>query len=796
MKIVDFRLFLRNILRNKLYSGITVVGFSLALTFVILLSVYIRQELSMDAFHEKKDRIFRLVNEVGYGYSGPMAELLQQQFPEVECYSLFMQNKEGLAPVPSGEKIRYTYAYVSPSFFRMFSFPLIDGSPEDVMREKHSMVISESLARKVFGQESPVGKQMDIAGVPVSITGVMADVPENTHFMPFDAAVNIAGLSDYWGWGDGEILEEMGIATFGLYVMEKPGTDLSVREKDVLECFRKNVPLYQQEDAPQKAVLEPLEQVYFSPYGGAWVKHGSKSLTWVLVGIVTVILLLAVINYINLSIAQGGMRAKEMSVKKLLGSSRSMLFSQFIGESVVLCVIALVFACVFSVLAEPTFNRLMNAHVNLSTAFSPLILVVTLISVAFIGIVSGLVPAWVVTRFNAVEVMKGAFRKRTKGTYSKVLICFQFAVAIVLTICTIVLVRQTHFLQHYDMGFNRDHIARFSYVLEGDKRETLRNEVMKLAGVKEVAFVCGDPVDGGNNMTFDCEGRRLSFQTFRVDTSFFRMLGIRQTPTGLTNQEGEEYFQWSMRNGKTQQVVLRQQSVWLNEEALRQLGLKGLPLEFKLNNRMQPVRGIVNNFHIRDLSKGIEALMISPLQAPETPWNMLVELQGNDAYATFREIQRVYRQLSEGTPFESGFVDDAIASWYERTDRISGMIGNLCVLAILLSAMGILAMATYFMQQRMKEIGIRRVNGATIGEVLQMLMSGFMKWVGIAFLIACPLGYYAMNRWLSDFNYRISLDWWIFAVAGGTALLVAGIMICWQSWKAATVNPVKTLKSE
>ena len=796
MRTADVKLFVRNFFRNKLYSGITVLGFAMALTFVVLLTVYIRQELSVDVFHVHKDRIVRLANDKGYGYSGPMAVMLKEQFPEVEDYCLFMTNEDGLAAVSPTEKIRYTYAYVSPSFFQMFSFPLLQGNPDEVMRERHSMVISQALAHKLYGNESPVGKEIKVAGVTVPITGIMADMPENTHFPDFDAAVNIKGLTDYWGWTDGDVLESMGIATFSLYVLEKPGADLKAREQDILSSFQKNGSYYEGENGPKKVVVEPLEQIYFSPYGGGSRKYNSKGLVGVLIAVVGVILMLAIINYINLSIAQGGMRAKEMSVKKLLGSSRRMLFMQFITESVIMCLLAFVIACGLSVLAEPIFNQLMNTHIEVVPLFFSWVFLAVLAVIVCIGIISGLIPAWVVTRFNAIEVMKGAFRKKTKGVYSKVLISFQYVVAIALTICTIVLIKQTRFMEYYDMGFKQENIARFSYVLDAAKKETLRNEVLKLAGVKDVAFVQGDPLDGGNNYSFDYEGRHLSFQTFNVDTSFFRMLGLQVTPTGISNVEGRKYMRWTMRNGRTESVVLREQSVWLNKEALRQLGLEGLPVGFKVDNHTTSVRGIVNDFHIRDLSQKLEPVMIAPLQGPETPWNMLVQLQGDHQFATFDEIKKVYRQLSEGTPFEATFMDDAIRQWYNRTERISGMIGYLCGLAVLLSAMGILAMATYFIQQRIKEIGIRRVNGATIGEVLEMLMNSFIKWIVVAFVIACPIGYYVMNRWLMSFAYRTTMDWWVFALAGILALCIAGIMICWQSWKAANTNPVEVLKSE
>ncbi len=795
MRLADAKLFVRNIVRNKMYFGITVVGFALALTFVLLLSVYIRGELSVDNFHVNKERVFRLANEKGYGYSGPMANLIQQQFPEVECYSLFMLNRKGMVTLSPVEKVSYDYALVSPSFFKMFSFPLLEGSPDEVMREKHSMVVSRTLAKRLFGMESAVGKHIDIKGIPVLVSGVMEDIPENTHFAHFDAAVNIAGLSDYWGWKGSDVLESRGIQTFSLYLMGKPGSDLQAREKDIPELFRRHS-FYTDEEAPQRVVVEPLEQIYFSPYSSGYRRYNSKALTWILAAIVMVILLLAIINYINLSVAQGGMRAREMSIKRLLGSSRDMLMAQFISESVALCFVAFLLACCFSIWVQPVFNGLMGAHVDLLSSLSLGFVLTALGLVLLLGVIAGAVPAWIVTRFNAVEVMKGAFRKKTKGTYGKALIGFQFAVAIVLTISTFVLMKQTRFMRDYDMGFNREHIARFSYVLDAEKKETLRNEVMRLAGVKEVAFVCGDPVDGGMNYTFDMDGRQLSFQSFRVDSSFFRMLGIRQTPTGLAHFEGKEYYYWSMVNGETQQVTLKTQPVWLNKEAVRQLGLGELPLEFKAGSNKEAVIGVVDNFHIRNLTQGIEPLMISLLQAPERPWNMLVQLQGDAPVTTFREIERVYKGLSAGTPFEAGFLDDFIHRWYERTGRISLMVGYLGMLAILLSAMGILAMATYFIQQRVKEIGIRRVNGATVNEIIGMLMNGYMKWIIVAFVAACPVAYYAMRRWLEDFAYRTSMDWWIFALAGIIAAGVAGCMICWQSWKAANRNPVEVLKQE
>lgn len=772
-------------------------GFAVALAFVFLLSVYIRQELSVDGFHVNKDRIFRLEHHKGYGgFPGTVGSLVQQQFPEVECFSRFLLDDNAVAEVSPTEKVRYTLAYVDPAFFRMFSFPLTEGRPESVMREKRSMVLTRSLARKLFGSHSPIGQSVTLGkGIQVPVTGVMEDMPENTHFPALEALVNIENLTEYWDWKmSPDILTYEGMGMFSYYLMGKSGTDLRAKETDILACFQKNLSSYQRKGGREGVHLEPLESVYFSPFLS--YRHNSRSLLWTLSSIAFVILVLAVINYINLSVAQGGMRAKEMSVKKLLGSSRSMLFRQFISESVLLCLVAGVLAVGLALLLEPEFNRLLDTRIEVRKAFSAEMLGGATALIVLIGIVSGAVPALVVTRFNAIEVMKGAFRKKTKGVYSKALICLQYTVAIALTIGAMVLMKQTRFMLNYDLGFNRNNLARFSYEMDPSQKEALRHEVMNLPGVKELAFVNGDPVDRGVGTSVETETGRYDFKKMSVDTNLFRMLGIKIKPTGLTQTEGPEYTSFTMRNGKMQMLRLRQQSVWLNEEAVKKLELEELPLEYKTKDGKQPVRGVVGNFHIEDLSQTIAPLVIVPLQAPEMPAAFWVQLQGPDQLATFRSIQEVYKQMAGIAPYEASFVGDALARWYERTERMAGMIGHLCLLAILLSAMGILAMATFFIQQRVKEIGIRRVNGATIREILQMLMNGFMKWIVVAFVVACPLGYYVMNRWLSDFAYRTSLDWWIFALSGILALLIAALMICWQSWRAASTNPVEILKME
>lgn len=766
----DLKLFTRNLWRNKLYSLVTVLGFAMALMFVILLSAYIRQELSVDDFQVNKDRIYRAVSEKTSRFGTLVGEQLKNKYPEIECYTR-LYDHYGFIENGKREKVVYKAALVDSTFFRMFSFRMLDGDIEEVLSARNSVVLTRSYALKIFGEEPAVGKVVNLGGNSLIVSGVVEDIPDNTHFNRVDLFLRFDYLRIIWGNDD--IFQSNDNSSFGLYVMARPGADLVSKEELILEDFKKDYPLYERGYAKEFS-FEPLTSVYWGGKEGP-VSHGnSKTFVFILMAIAVAILVLALINYNNLSMARVGFRAKEAAVKKLVGITNGALFRQFVTESVVLCFLAFWVAIGFAYLAKPLFNEALDTNIDLSAQFTWQAVCVILLAIGALGFFSGSVPAIAIIRFNPVDVVKGVFRKEVRGTYGKVLICVQYTVSIVLIICTLVIMRQTNYLQNYNLGFDKENVIWLSNRISPDQKEALRSEFLNLSGVKYVSYVQGSPLDGGTNSSFQSEGRSVSFQVFGVDSFFFKLMDIPVRRTSVAISAG---------------------GVYLNETGVRELQLEDLPTQFDYYDRNCPVLGVVNDFHFRKLSEKVGPAIIKPL-GDERPWRVLVKVEGHDVAEAFRKVTKAYGQFIDGVPFESGFMDDTINQWYASNERQARLIGYFAVVSVILAMMGILAMATYYINQRMKEIGIRRVNGATVYEVLRILILSFIKWVGVAFVVACPIAWYLTGRWLEAFPYRVDRGWWLYLLVGLVVALIALVMIGWQSIKAAVANPVESLKSE
>lgn len=767
----DFKLFIRNLIRNKFYSFVTVLGFSIALTFVIVLGVYIRQELTVDQFHVNKDRIFRAVNEKGSRFGPVLGTYFEYKYPEIECFTRLAYQKNFLE-IEGQEKVVVNMMLVDSAFFRMFSFPLCEGDPASVFREKNAVVLTRSYARKLFGDTPAIGKKVMYGGdEALTVSGILEDLPGNTHFDQCDALCCFDMLAEFWGYP--ELLHTNNNSSFGLYMMAYPGTDLRAKAPQMLE-FLKGFYWTYQNDYSKVFEFEPLTEVYWGQKEGSGTHGNNPHMLMGLSAVALIILLLAMINYNNLSVAQATTRAKEVAVKKLVGITNRDLFLQFIMESVVLCFVAFGLAFVLDWLLLPFFNRVLDTHISFNSQFTLANLLWGILIVIVLGILGGLVPAYVMSRYKPIEVVKGGFRKKVRSVYGKALICFQYVVAIVLMICTLVIIRQTGYLLHYDLGFDKENVVWMEARITPSDEDALRNEFYKIPGVAKVAFAAGTPLDGGNNNTFLYDNKTFSFQVFIVDTSFFSLFDIHVEPTGI-DQEG----------------------IWLNQTAVKELGLTDLTEGFQISeNRNLPVMGVTEDFHFMDLTQRIGGVMIRPKGKEDFPWSILVKIDSPDPVQTYNSLKKVYSEYIHGIPFESFFADQRIRGWYKQYERTARLIGYFSVIAFTLAMMGILAMATYFIRQRVKEIGLRRVNGARIQNILQMLVTSFMKWILIAFIIACPVAWYIMDFWLADFPFRIAQTPWIYIGVGLLTALMALLMIGWQSYKAATMNPVNALRNE
>ena len=771
MKIISIKSFIKYLTKNKLYTFITLLGFAISLMFVLLLSVFIRQELSVDQFHANKNRIFRLTRDNGAIFAPPIGDFIKNQIPEVEAYTR-IYNSRGNATFEGKQQVKFEYLMADSSFFNMFSFKLKEGDSKHVLASKNSAVLFESFARKVFGDESSMGKTFTVNQTSFTVSGIAEDMTDNTHFKKSDAVLNFAVLADLWKWKD--ILTSNNNSSFGLYFLAKEGNDLSSKAPQILELFKKDYWLYTGGFA-KTLQFEPLIEVYFSKESGLAIRQNSLAIVFIFGGIALLILIVAIINYINLTVAQAGFRNKETAIKKLLGISKSALLWQHIAESIALILLASLVALGLAFLAEPFFNTQMDCHLNLRSQFS-LVFIFTLFGViAATGFISGIIPAIVVNKFNPIEVVKGNFTRKNKSNYSKVLIAFQYVVAIVLLICTWTIARQSKFMQNYNTGFEKENLYWMDNTVGNNQKTAFRDLLKTIPGVAEVSFCSGTPLDGGNNQSFNYKDKPMSFQEFMVDSTYFNLLGVKVAKTTTAFSKG---------------------GVWLNKKAIEILELGENPVSFRFHDEDVPILGIIENFNFKSLYKEIGPLMVRQLAPNDNTSNILVKLNGTNIVSTVNQIKKAQASFTGGIPMESGFVDTTIHQWYEKEVKRSKLIGAFTLLSIIISSMGIFAMSLYYIQQKIKEIGIRKVNGAKISEIMVMINKDFVKWVAIAFVIANPIAYYAMTKWLENFAYKTELSWWIFVLAGLMVLGIALLTVSWQSWRAATKNPVEALRYE
>jgi len=763
--------FIKYLSKNKLYSTITLSGFAVSLMFVILLSIYTKQELSVDKFHTHEDRIYRMCRDNGATFSPMTGEMLKSQFPEVESYTRAYHNG-GNITFEGKEPARVYYLLADSSFFNIFSFKLISGDPKQVLATKNSAVLFKQFADKVFGNENPIGKPFTINGTSFIVSGIAEDLPENTHFRKSDAILNFPVLADLWQWP--ELLTTHNNSSFGLYILAKKETNIAAKAPQIIELFKKDYWLFTQ-GFSKSVWFEPISEVYFSKEEGPAIKQNNRSTVYIFGAITLLILIIAIINYINLTVAQVGFRSKETAIKKLMGSSKQSILWQNIFESVFLCSVAALIGLGLAFIAEPFFNAQMDCNLNLKNQFNAPLIGSMLVMVAFTGLVSGIVPAIVSNQFNPVEVVKGALGRKTKTSYSKILISFQYGVAITLMITTWMIAKQSDFLQNYDLGFEQENLYWMDNTIDANQKGAFRDVLKSIPGVAEVSYSRGTPIDGGNNNSFEYKGKPVSFQLFDVDGAFFKMMSIQVTPTGVAHSKD---------------------GVWLNQAAVDLLELGKNPVSFKSHDKEVPILGIIDNFNFQPLYQQIGPLMIRSLPDEYTPWSITLKLTGTDLTTTVEQIKKTQAKFTGGIPMESGFYSDTMNQWYSKEVKRAKLIGAFTLLAIIISSMGIFAMSLYYVQQKIKEIGIRKVNGARISEVLIMLNRDFVKWVIIAFVIATPVAYYAMNKWLQNFAYKTELSWWIFAMAGMLALGIALLTVSWQSWRAATRNPVEALRYE
>jgi putative ABC transport system permease protein len=758
--------------------------------------MYVRFELSYDNFHKNGDQIYRVVTDVKTPTelieaeitSGPMGPNMKTDFPEV--LNMVRLDPTTMLVQKDGNSFREEHVISADStFFRIFTFPLIMGNEATALKEPFSVVLSESTARKYFRDTNPLGQTLQIGGnkYTVKVTGIIKDVPENSH-MPFDIILSMTtttiglkyALDENWG--------NFGIHT---YVLLPAGYDAAKLEKKLPAFMEQHIGARMKESKMSYTLhLEALKDVYMNSKRPAPVK-GSTTNTYIFSVIAAFILLIAMINFVNLATARATERAREVGVRKAIGAYTTQLKVQFLCETVMLSMIAFVVSLLLCQLLLPAFNVLAGKEIA-HNIFKSTDVLWFLVIAAGVGLLAGIYPAVVLSSYKPVVVLKGAFHSSAKGLLlRRGLVVFQFVITIFLIAGVIIIYNQLSYLQNHKLGFNKDQVMVLDFGdVENmkDKWAAIKQQVAQQPGVEGAVFSSAVPGGFENSAYSNLETKSGDMQASNINLYFVDFDFVKQYEVKILAGRG---FSADMATDSTQAMLV-------NESVVSSLGYSKpediIGKRYSQWGSEGKIIGVMQNFNYHSLKKEV-----SPLTMRIGPGNfskVSVSVHAGDLKQTLAGLEKVYSEYAPNAPFNPYFLDESFDKEYRGDYRFGRLVLMAVILAIVLATLGLLGLISYIVVQRTKEIGIRKILGASVSNILFLLSKDFLALVIVALLIATPLAWYIMYHWLQDFAYRISIQWWVFVLAGGVAVIIAMATVSLQTVKAAFVNPVKSLKAE
>lgn len=797
----------RQLLKQKMYAVVKIGGFALGIAACLLIGLYIRNETSFDRFYPGADHIFRVVGDGemsrGLAWPAPMSKAIQKDFPEVEFAGRMrlLNSYLGHAELRPANEPQNTYEqgiiYIDQSFFNAFKLPIVYGDGPTALKEPYTMVISKTIADKYYRGQNPVGKVMyidDDRSHPYRIGAVMADIPANSHLHPFKFFITLSWMEfganeqNDWRWYN-----------YIQYIKLKAGTNVAEFEKKLNTDLRKN---YWMPEARKGGAQDPkreaekfhvyLQQVpdinLYSYDFSDGLTNGDIRFVWLFGAIALFILIIACINFINLSTARSAGRAKEVGLRKVVGSHRSGLIAQFLTESLIYSFISFILGVILACLLLPYFNSMAARSLTmpwLEWWFVPVILLATLV----VGTLAGLYPAFYLSGFRPGQVLKGTISTGSKSpTLRNGLVVFQFAASIILIISTVVIYNQMHFILNRKAGFDKDQVM----VLQGtntlgeQNNKNFKAELTKIAAVRSASISDYLPISGTarNGNAFFKEGRdkldpAVIGQFWQVDDTYLQTLGIKLV-------EGRN-FSYNMADDTAGKTII------INQTMARSLGLKN-PVGARVYDfGLYTVIGVVQDFNFESMRGEI-----SPMAMHFGISNaiMTIKLRGGDVQNAITNVTSLWKKYSPNQPIRYTFLDEDFANMYADITRTGKIFTSFAILAIIIACLGLFALSAFLAEQRSKEIGIRKILGASVQGITTLLSVDFIKLVLLAILIASPIAWWAMHQWLQDFAFRVTISWWMFVLAGLGAVLIALVTVSFQSIKAALANPVKSIRSE
>ncbi|AQG79415.1 ABC transporter permease [Spirosoma montaniterrae] len=788
----------RNLWRNPLYSLLNLGGLALSTACCLLIALYVYDEWSYDRHYRDASRIFRVVERQQQpdgvydvaATPGPLAPSLKATMPDVvEAGRIGRWN--GLLRYGRQVYEEKSLFFADNGLLQLFNFPFLKGNPATALTRPDELVLTETAARRYFGanwQQNPkvIGATLRLNNErDYRVVGVLRDLPTNTH-LRFDVLLSFKNVeldkSSYsWDWN-----------SYHTYVRMRPNWS-----GDRADFGQKLTALYVRNNPTSKNTLspQPLTDIHLYSdfaFNTDWGQRGSIFYVRLFATVGLIVLLIACVNFINLATARSMQRAREVGVRKTIGAHRRHLIFQFLGESFLLTGIAVGLALLLASGLMPLFNDLTGKTLTLDVSRLSFWVALVLLT-GLIGLLAGAYPAFLLSSFQPATVLKGAITVRAGVTFRQVLVVGQFALSLILIISSVLIYRQLVYIQQKDLGFDKSQLlyARMAGALRFKAAE-FKQELLRQSGIESAAATTATLVDVANESDIEWEGRQGRIE--RVRTDFF--ITQMNIDPDFTKTVGMKVARGS--NFRPKAATDTNQTYLINETAARRMGYtveSAIGKRVKFWGKVGPIVGVVRDFHFRPLNVPIQPFIFR--YAPDNPYfQLLVKTRPGQTATVLRHIEQLYKQYEKESPLHYGFVDQELDQQYQREQRTGRIVLYFSGLAVLISCLGLFGLAAFTAEQRTKEIGIRKVLGASVASIVALLSKDFLKLVGVSILIASPLAWYAMNRWLADFAYRIDIEWWVFALAGVLAVGIALLTVSFQSIKAALMNPVKSLRSE
>ncbi|MGI8600377.1 MAG: ABC transporter permease [Chitinophagaceae bacterium] len=801
----------RNLVKQKAFSILNITGLAIGLSCFLLIAVYVLDEISFDRYHEKADRIYRVNADIIFGAeeqrfpftSDMMGATLKKDYPEVEEFArIYNSNGSKLVKKENAFITEERVAHADSTLFNVFTLPAIKGDTKTALNEPNTVVITESTAQKYFGTTDIIGKTLETNennSTLYKITAVIKDIPKNSHFN-FDFIFSMDNVNYSWGTYTSH--------NFHTYLLLKTGTDVKGFDKK-LDEYTINYVLPQVKTFLNIESMEEFKkagnklQYSLIPVTDIHLKSdrqfemsagGNIQYVYIFSAVALFILLIACINFMNLTTARSANRAKEVGIRKVLGTDKKRLILQFLSESTLMAVISMILAVIIAFLVLPLFNEVSAKQMTIQSLFTPWIIPVLIFLPFLVGLLAGSYPAFYLSAFQPIQVLKGKMNMSAGGGgLRNVLVVFQFATSIILIIGTIVIYRQLNYIQTKNVGFNKGQvlIVDNAYTL-GNNTDAFKNDMLNTPGVMMATYSSYLPVSKSSRSdnTFSTESVMTSengfgMQVWRVDEQYI--------PT----------MEMEMKTGRnfSKDYPTDSNAVIINETAAKMLGGEDVigrriytTTNFETDElTAYTIIGVVKNFHFESLKQNIGPLC---MLLKRSTGIVSFKIAGNESGNILAKAEKTWKSTVPAMPFTYRFMDESFEDMYRAEQRVGKISLIFSVIAIFIGCLGLFGLAAFIAEQRTKEIGIRKVLGASVNGIVHLLSKDFLKLVLIAFVIAAPFAWWAMHKWLEDFAFRIDISWWIFLVAGLIALFIALFTVSFQAVKAAISNPVKNLRTE